>query len=892
MTEEAPDPHHQGVAQEGTVDALQEQLALADARLRTLLEAGIIGVIVAGADGAVLEANDYYLELIGFSREEFERGEVDWRELTPPEWLEADERALAELRERGACTPYEKEYLRRDGSRVAVLLVDALLPGPAGHIVAMALDATERKRVEEEREITVRLLQLLSSPVGLDELIRGATGLLREVLGLDAVGVRLRDGDDYPYFETAGFPAEFVRLESSLCRRDEDGEPRLDSDGSPSLECMCGNVLCGRFNPARPFFTARGSFWTNSTTELLGSTSDSDRLAGTRNRCHGEGFESVALIALRVGDTTHGLLQLNDRRRDRFSPQRMVLLERLADKLAIAIAHRLASAELEDMARQRQLALDAARMGWWHYDPATKVATYDRRYTEIFGVAGSERPNEQILGLLHPDDLPRVWAAVEAALDPEVAAPYSAQYRINRPDGSQRWVEAHGSAVFSGEGAERHATALIGTAADITERKQAELALQRSEASARTLNRQLHTLQQAVTRLASARTVADVMAVARSAARQLAGADGASFVLRDGDHCFYADEDAIQPLWKGQRFPMDSCVSGWVMRHRESLGIEDIFADPRVPADVYRPTFVASLAMVPIRSAEPLGALGAYWATRHRPADEEMELLTALADAVAVAMENVRSYDLLEQRVAERTAELRAANQELDAFTYAVSHDLRAPLRALSGFSRALEEDYGEALQGEAREFLDHIDRASRHMGELIDGLLRLSRSTRGELRRDQADLSAMAERILGQLAAAEPDRRVAWQVEPGLTASGDARMLELVLDNLLGNAWKYTAGQPAAEIRVAGRCDESGTTLEVADNGAGFDMRFADKLFQPFQRLHRQDEFEGLGIGLATVQRILRRHGGEIEATGAPGEGATFHIHVPRPRGHQEASS
>ncbi len=231
----------------------------------------------------------------------------------------------------------------------------------------------------------------------------------------------------------------------------------------------------------------------------------------------------------------------------------------------------------------------------------------------------------------------------------------------------------------------------------------------------------------------------------------------------------------------------------------------------------------------------------------------------------------------LEQRVDERTAELQAANQELDAFAYAVSHDLRAPLRAMNGFSQALSEDYGEQLHGEALVYLKQISLASQHMGNLLEGLLTLSRSTRGELHRDLLDLTDTAGLIRDELVRLEPGRQVAWQIESGMSARGDASMLEVVMRNLIGNAWKYTAGMPGPLIRVY--CEERDglPCYCVADNGAGFDMRHSQRLFKPFQRLHRQDEFPGIGIGLATVQRIVRRHGGEISAEAEPGAGATF---------------
>lgn len=231
----------------------------------------------------------------------------------------------------------------------------------------------------------------------------------------------------------------------------------------------------------------------------------------------------------------------------------------------------------------------------------------------------------------------------------------------------------------------------------------------------------------------------------------------------------------------------------------------------------------------------------------------------------------------LEREVEDRTAELRAANQELDAFTYAVSHDLRAPLRAMSGFSQALLEDYGPVLEGDARTYLDQIITASKRMGQLVEGLLVLSRTTRHEVKRESVDMTAIAERIRDDLVHSDPARKVTWDIASGIAAHGDARMVEILLDNLLSNAWKYTGGKPDAHISLSVEHGANGPEYLVADNGAGFSMAHAEKLFQPFQRLHRQDEFPGLGIGLATVQRVVNRHGGTITGTGEPDKGAAF---------------
>jgi signal transduction histidine kinase len=249
----------------------------------------------------------------------------------------------------------------------------------------------------------------------------------------------------------------------------------------------------------------------------------------------------------------------------------------------------------------------------------------------------------------------------------------------------------------------------------------------------------------------------------------------------------------------------------------------------------------------------------------------------ALEQDIVARKRTAAEIEGLNQDLSHTVAQLQGANQELEAFAYSVSHDLRAPLRAMGGFSEALVEDYGDKLDAEARSYLDEIIVGSRHMGQLIDGLLTLSRSTRGELHHDRVDLSLMAERLRREQEKAEPGRRVEWQIAPGLNTNGDGRMIEVIMRNLLDNAWKYTVGAIEPLIRVYGEARGNALFFCVADNGAGFDMAHAEKLFQPFQRLHRQDEFPGIGIGLATAQRIVHRHGGTIEATGAPRQGATF---------------
>ncbi|MGH8064896.1 MAG: PAS domain S-box protein [Candidatus Entotheonellia bacterium] len=239
-----------------------------------------------------------------------------------------------------------------------------------------------------------------------------------------------------------------------------------------------------------------------------------------------------------------------------------------------------------------------------------------------------------------------------------------------------------------------------------------------------------------------------------------------------------------------------------------------------------------------------------------------------------------RLNEELEQRVVERTAQLEAANRELETFSYSVSHDLRAPLRSIDGFSQALLEDCRDRLDAPGQDFLQRIRGATQRMSELIDALLGLSRVTRAELQREPIDLSAMAAAIAAELRRQEPARRVDVVIAPALRATGDSRLLRVVMENLLGNAWKFSAKKPQACLEFGAQTEPDGTPVFfVRDNGAGFDPKYADKLFGAFQRLHRMSEFPGTGIGLATVQRVIHRHGGRVWAEGAVGQGATFYF-------------
>ena len=398
-------------------------------------------------------------------------------------------------------------------------------------------------------------------------------------------------------------------------------------------------------------------------------------------------------------------------------------------------------------------------------------------------------------------------------------------------------------------------------------------------------------LVSAVQELSLARDLDSVMKIVRVVARELTGADGATFILREKDLCFYADEDAISPLWKGNRFPIENCISGWVMKNRTPVAIADIYQDSRVPHDAYRPTFVKSLAVVPIRTINPLGAIGNYWATHHTPQEAELNLLRSLADTTAVALENIQVYQDLEQRVKDRTTQLEevngklaASNAELETIAYSLSHDLRSPLRTIMINVGMLTERLQGNTDDETILLANKISRKVTTMQHLVTDLLTMFQAGKQDLKKTEVQQADMIQEIVDEFREAESPRTILLELPQNLPeAFVDATLIRQVWVNLISNAIKYSKLKPETKIRIGFQLQDNSTVYSIEDNGEGFDMSQYYKIFQPFQRLHSTAQFEGAGVGLAIVDRIIQRHEGKLWATSQVGKGSTFYFSIPR---------
>lgn len=384
-----------------------------------------------------------------------------------------------------------------------------------------------------------------------------------------------------------------------------------------------------------------------------------------------------------------------------------------------------------------------------------------------------------------------------------------------------------------------------------------------------------------VTQLSLAETLPDISRIITHAGHFLARTDGTTFVLKDQDKCYYYDEVAVSPLWKGKRFPMSACISGWAMQNKRPAIIADIYKDQRIPHDAYRPTFVKSLCMVPVRALDPIAAIGSYWKDEHTPTDDEVNSLQILANLAAVSLEKVLLRGEFEKEIT-RSSGLSLKNRELEMYLYTIVHDLRNPIMTLSILLSDIRRHIPQ-MNTRVDANLNLGEETIERMAVQIDKMLSLYRMNCKALIRTPIDLGDLFCKTVNRLVMQYPDPVTQFEADSKVMVEGDPSLMAIVMENLLSNSFKFSKLHQPRKLQFHGvKKSSSEVICSIQDNGIGFEAEKAKDLFQPLVRLHKDSDYPGTGLGLASVAKIIEAHGGRTWAESQPAKGSIFYFSLP----------
>ena len=935
----------------------EAELRASQDKMRAFYESDLFGTEFGDISGRVLQANDEYLRITGYTRQDLNEGRVNWSTMTPPEYMPAEEKAIAEARQRGSCTPFEKQYIRKDGSRIWVMIGFLLIGENREQSVAFVLDIGQRKQQSERMEAILDNIPVMIDIFDMNGRLVWANRFWEKTLGWTLAEAQAgRDilAEFYPD------PAKRQSIQERILKG-ENGW--LDSD----MRARDGRTVCASWAEIRlsngmnigigqdvterrwaedalraseeryrllsensadviwtlDIATQSFTYVSPSVYKLRGYTPEEVLAQPLQEVLTPDSYRFIIdnlparLAAFAAGDESmRSMTSLVEQPcRDGSIVSTEVVTTLLVDDQGRVSEILGASRDIterkrvEAALRKSEASLAEAQrlanMGSWDYAVAAGTSEWSENMYRIFDVhPADQRPlvlSYLIEHLVVPEDREGLRQVIEAAL--ASGETYTHEFRIRRRDGSERILRTRGELR---RGPDERPLHIVGTVMDVTEQKRIEEARRASEE-----------------RFTSFMDHLPAMAFIKDQ-------DSRIVYLNRYNREFFGHGDDIIGKPTSELVQPD-LVEATIQDDQMALAGEQV-VNIQVEIDKNGAEHIFKLVKFPVGGqGRPILVGGiSFDITEQIQAEDEVRMLN----------------QQLEQRVFERTAQLQAANQELEAFSYSVSHDLRAPLRAIDGFSRILLEDFSSGLHPEAQRFLRLVRTNTQQMGELVDDLLVFSRLSRQSLSKQRLDLAAIVRQVLADLQLEMEGREVEFVIGNLPPCDADPLLIRQVFMNLLGNAVKFTRQRPAARIEVgfipsvlpaqgsaypqrppsgtgqlrmpggrtgtgslvgrsgtgplAGR-PGTGPLLQgapgptpvagiyfIKDNGVGFDMRFAHKLFTAFQRLHRAEDYEGTGIGLAIVQRIISRHGGQVWALAEVDKGATFFFTLPEGLDHE----
>jgi PAS domain S-box-containing protein len=803
---------------------IQDELSVAAERFNRIISSNIIGMSISDLDGGILSANKYYYDLIGYSEEEVRNSGILWSTITAPEYRSADARAVEELRREGTCSPYEKEFIRKDGTRIWVLVGATMLPPSKEQCITYFLDISESRHALSEAqarraEIEAVLNSIPDGYIILDREgnIQKTNAQARTILGMTEQIEKL------PLNE----------LLSAFDYLDENGN-RYSFEQLPLRRALHGETI-----REMTFQLKR-----DGKTRWISSSASPVMIEG---KLQGVILEFVDLTRI-------------------FTLQKEIADER----------------NFVNTILQTSGALIVV------LDSDFKILRFNKASEALTGYSAEEVMNKSLFHLFVPDGEYNCAMKMIERLTLEKPLIECENHWKTR-SGEYRFIRWRNSALVDSSG---NVSNIIAAGIDITDRKQFEEQLQRYkdrlEYDFGAMNR-LHEIASVYVGEAEIQKVFDqIVDTATALARdtmgslQLLDIKSKSLQLRSARGL----SDRWIEYWK----IVDQCdgICGEAVISKKRISIENIADSPSFrgkPAyEILLKEGISAIQSTPIisRSGELLGVLTTYNYKPGLPDNHSLWVLDLLARQTADIIDRLNIQRSLSQSKSDlelHTQELYDANRDLESFSYSVSPDLRGPLSVIKGLTTIFEEDYREKFDDDGRMYIGKMKFNIEKMITLINDILKLSRIGRQEIRRENIDLSKMVRHYLEELSSLDPDRKTEFIIEDNVTVNADPQLVHVELENILKNSWKFTSKKDLTRIEF-GRIHLDGkVAFYIKDNGAGFDQKFANTIFEPFKQIHHEREYSGTGIGLSIVQRVVKKHNGTIWAKGTPGEGAVFYF-------------